>query len=161
MQWSASDPGGVTGIDVLLSRTGAGGAYDTLATGLANSGSWTWIVTGPQTFDAYFKVVARDAQGNRASARSDTALAIVSSVGVGDGPALALSLGSIAPNPTRGAARALLHAAAAERGPHEPRRRPGSRGRVRWSDGVRPAGRSDVAWNGRIGGAGSPPASAS
>ena len=155
VQWSASDPGGVTGIDVLLSRTGAGGAYDTLATGLANSGSWTWIVTGPQTFDAYFKVVARDAQGNRASARSDTALAIVTSVGVGDGPALALSLGSIAPNPTRGAARVSFTLPQPSR--------------VRMSlvdvqgrevevlvDDVRPAGRSDVAWNGRIGGATAP-----
>jgi len=122
---------------------------------LTDSGSWTWIATGPQTFDAFFKVVAHDAQGNRASAQSDTALAIVTSVGVGDGPALALSLGAMAPNPTRGAARVSFTLPQSSR--------------VRMSlvdvqgrevevllDDVRPAGRHDVAWNGRIGGATAP-----
>ena len=139
----------------LIVSTDAGGAYDTLATGLANSGSWTWIASGPQTFDAFFKVVAHDAQGNRASAQGDTALAIVTSVGVGDGPALALSLGAIVPNPTRGAARVSFTLPQPSKVRMSLVDVQGREVEVLMDD-VRPAGRHDVAWNGRIGGATAP-----
>ena len=34
-------------VDLLLSRDGAGGPYEVLATGISNSGSYGWTVTGP------------------------------------------------------------------------------------------------------------------
>jgi immune inhibitor A len=49
LRWSATDNAGVTAVDVLLSRSGAGGPYDTLAAGVANSGALAWTVTEPVT----------------------------------------------------------------------------------------------------------------
>jgi hypothetical protein len=63
LQWTATDNVGVSNVDLLLSRNG-GGTYETLASAIANSGSYTWTVSGPTTSQALFKVRARDAQGN-------------------------------------------------------------------------------------------------
>jgi hypothetical protein len=80
LQWNASDNVGVTLVDLLLSRSGAGGPWESLATGLPNTGSWGWSVTGPASSNCYLKVVAHDAMENVGSDLSDAAAAIV------DGP---------------------------------------------------------------------------
>ena len=80
LAWSALDDFGVTGVDLLLSRTGPDGPFETIATSVPNSGPYPWLVTGPSTKDAYLKVVAHDADGNSDSDLSDGAFSIVDSV---------------------------------------------------------------------------------
>jgi len=74
INWSATDTcGGVSSVDILLSRNGVNGSYSPLFTNIPNSGSRTWTATGPATsdFTAFFKVVARDPAGNTSSDKSD------------------------------------------------------------------------------------------
>ncbi len=47
LQWTATDDVAVTAVDILLSRTGAGGTYEPIASGLPNTGSFDWTVTAP------------------------------------------------------------------------------------------------------------------
>jgi subtilisin family serine protease len=76
LTWSASDPFiGVTGVDVELSRNN-GGTWETIALGVANTGSLPWTVTGPTTNTALLRVTARDAAGNRGVDASDAVWAI-------------------------------------------------------------------------------------
>ncbi len=63
LRWSAADPDGIDAVDLLLSRTGAAGPYETVATGVPNTGSFTWAVTGPVSQNAYLKVVAHNPAG--------------------------------------------------------------------------------------------------
>jgi len=71
LTWSASDPYlGVTGVDLELSRDN-GATWTTLATGIANTGSLPWTVTGPATGTALLRVTARDAAGNQGVDVSD------------------------------------------------------------------------------------------
>jgi minor extracellular serine protease Vpr len=79
--WNASDPliaGNPVTINILLSRTGSGGPYTPLATGIANSGSFNWNVTGPPTIDAWIKVEAIDPCTNQGSDLSDAQFTIAS-----------------------------------------------------------------------------------
>src|SRR4029077_20830732 len=62
---------GVTTVDLLLSRTGVGGPYSAIATGIGNTGSYSWVVTGPATDHAILKVVAHDSEANAGSDVSD------------------------------------------------------------------------------------------
>jgi uncharacterized repeat protein (TIGR02543 family) len=85
IRWSAADetepglhaggleslsPAGVVAVDLLISRTGAAGPYQSLATGLPNTGSYAWTVDEPITGQAVLKVVAHDAAGNTAETAS-------------------------------------------------------------------------------------------
>lgn len=80
--WSATDVcGGVSSVDVLLSRTGPLGPFMLIAGPISNSGSYTWLVTGPVTTDARLKVIARDPAGNTASDLSNTSFTILPSCG--------------------------------------------------------------------------------
>jgi hypothetical protein len=101
LTWTATDGAGVTSVDLLLSRTGAGGPFDTLATGQPNSGTYGWTATGPATADAWLEVVAHDAAGNSGSDVSDAAFAIGVVTGVDDGPVTAFALSPVRPNPMR------------------------------------------------------------
>jgi hypothetical protein len=104
--WSATDNVSVTSIDLLLSRTGAGGPFDSLAFGLANTGSYDWIVTGPPTDSAFVEVLAHDAGGLTGSAISDTAFSIAGgSTAVPPERITAFRLERVVPQPSRGAAR--------------------------------------------------------
>src|SRR5262249_53728163 len=47
--WTATDNDSVTAVDVLLSRNGVDGPFESLATGIANSGLYSWTVTDPVT----------------------------------------------------------------------------------------------------------------
>ncbi len=97
--WQASDNVGVTAIDLLLSRDGGVSFRDTLATGLANSGSFVWPVQGPASSDCLIEAVARDGAGHASSDQSDGLFTIISSsTDVAEAP-LALALHGGQPNP--------------------------------------------------------------
>jgi len=81
--WSASDPGGtVPSVDLLISRTGPAGPYATIVSGIANTGSYSWQVSGLPSAEgaAYIKVVARDANGNPAPDQNDAGFTVVGQV---------------------------------------------------------------------------------
>ena len=95
LTWNASDPIlGVTGVDLEISRTGVGGPYTTVASNIANSGSFTWPVTGPVTDNAILKITAKDAANNTGVDVSDLEWAIV------DGP-VPTTLAMFRAEPTR------------------------------------------------------------
>ena len=104
LTWTAGDNVGVTAIDLFLSRAGAGGPFDSIATNQSNTGSYDWIVTGPLTSTAFLKIVAHDVAGNVTSDLSDAAFAITGTLGVSDGPVTEFALSPVVPNPTRGLA---------------------------------------------------------
>ncbi len=82
LQWTATDNLGVTCVDLLLSRAGVGGPYETIATCIPNTGSYSWVVTLPTTTTAIFKVVAYDAAGNACEDVSDGVFTIEEAVSV-------------------------------------------------------------------------------
>jgi hypothetical protein len=75
--WNATDNVGVTSVDLLLSRSGSGGPYAPLVSGIANSGSYLWAVDLPPGTNCWLKVVASDAMGNSGSDTNDAAFTIV------------------------------------------------------------------------------------
>jgi hypothetical protein len=99
IQWNASDDIGVTSIDILLSRTGPTGFYETIATGLSNSGSYSWNVTGPGAVNAFIRVVAHDANNNTTSDLGDLAFRISTVTGVKGGVPTIFSLDILSENP--------------------------------------------------------------
>ncbi len=100
LTWSATDNAAVTAVDLLLSRTGAAGPFQTIALGVPNSGSYDWVVSGAATSTAFLEVVAHDAAGHTAADLSDSAFAIGGTTAVGAN-ALTLALAPVAPNPLR------------------------------------------------------------
>jgi len=105
LAWTAIDNAAVARVDLLLSRDGAGGTFDSIATAVPNTGSIDWLVAGPATEAAFLEVVARDSAGNVAADVSDSSFAIRASTGVDGGPVTAVELATIQPNPLRGAGR--------------------------------------------------------
>jgi minor extracellular serine protease Vpr len=75
--WNATDNVGVTSVNLLLSRDGSGGTFVPVVSGLANSGSYAWVVDLPPGTDCWLKVVASDAAGNTGSDIGDAAFTIV------------------------------------------------------------------------------------
>src|SRR5262245_9160922 len=72
LTWNATDAlGGVTSVDIFLSRSGVLGPYETIALAQPNTGSYAWGVSGPPTTQAILKVVASDAANNQGSDVSD------------------------------------------------------------------------------------------
>jgi len=72
LTWNAADAlGGVSAVDLALSRSGNAGPWETIATGQSNTGSYAWTVTGPGTSAAILRVTASDAAGNSGSDVSD------------------------------------------------------------------------------------------
>ncbi len=77
LTWTASDPYlGVTGVDIQISRDN-GSTWTPIATGVANTGTLAWVVTGPTTNTALLRVTARDAAGNQGVDVSNLVWAIV------------------------------------------------------------------------------------
>ena len=79
IQWSAVDDcGGVSLVDIFVSRTGAGGPFEPIVRGLSNTGSYLWNVTGPGTQGraGFINVVAQDPGGNEGSDLSDSGFRI-------------------------------------------------------------------------------------
>ena len=106
--WNASDQlGAIASVDLELSRSGPNSVYQTVATGLPNSGSFSWTVTGPPTEDgtAYLRVRAHDTNANVGLDRSESGFTIIDPLAVGGARRAAFELESVTPNPT---ARGLL-----------------------------------------------------
>jgi hypothetical protein len=76
LTWNATDVDGVASVDLRLSRDG-GFTYTTIATGLPNTGSYAWTVTGPVTNTALLSVVAHDTGNNLGTDISDQVWAII------------------------------------------------------------------------------------
>jgi len=145
LEWSASDNVGVTSVDLLLSRNGAAGPFESLAEGLPNTGSWSWAVTAPHTSTALLRVVARDAAGNAGADTSDAVFAILAATGVGRDPATTFAFAPVFPNPMRGAGS---FAFALPREAHVRLSVLDVQGRevLVLADGTRPAGWHTLAW---------------
>jgi hypothetical protein len=145
LTWTATDNVGVFGVDLELSRNGAAGPFESIATGVANSGSVSWQVTGPATTNARLRVTARDAAANSAQDLSNAAFSIVANVGVLDGPVTEFALSPVLPNPVRGSTRfqfALPRSAPVHLGLLDVQ----GRELLVVADGVYPAGRHMVEW---------------
>ncbi|MBP2681695.1 MAG: phosphohydrolase [Candidatus Krumholzibacteriota bacterium] len=76
LEWLASDDVEAAAVDLLLSRTGREGPFETIASGIANTGSFPWTVTGPETQDAFFKVAVHDEIGQITEDASNAAFTI-------------------------------------------------------------------------------------
>jgi hypothetical protein len=143
--WTASDDVAVTRIDIDLSRDN-GGTWETLSSGEANDGTFSWTVTSPLSTLARVRVTASDDGGNSANDASDVAFAIVNAAGgVGDGPVTAFALTGVAPNP------AVRSASIGYALPRESRVRLSivdlqGRTVATLVDGVMPAGRHTARW---------------
>ena len=70
--WTATDAVGVTSVDLAWSTDGGASFPNALATGIANSGSWSWTVPNTPTGTARVRVRARDAAGNLGADSSAT-----------------------------------------------------------------------------------------
>lgn len=69
--WTADDNVGVTSVTILRSSDGGLSFPDTLATGEANDGTYSWAPTGPATTGTRVKVIAHDAGFNAGQDWSD------------------------------------------------------------------------------------------
>jgi hypothetical protein len=74
--WSASDAAGVPAIDLAYSTDGGATFPNTIATGLANTGSYGWTVPAIYSAAARVRVTAHDANGNTASSMSAASFVI-------------------------------------------------------------------------------------
>lgn len=105
--WTATDDIGVTAVDVLLSRDGGATYGETLASGVPNSGTFGWTITGPGTTpgQAFVRVIAHDAGCNAGVDSSDTGFQVSDPATAAPGGAAvtAFALGRLMPNPTTGA----------------------------------------------------------
>jgi hypothetical protein len=147
-EWTAVDNDSVAAVDLFLSRAGASGPFETIATGAPNSGSYAWTVTGPATEAALFRIVAHDRAGNVAADSSDAVFAITEATGVEGGPVTALAFARVQPNPVASAAHltfGLPRGARVELGIVDVR---GREVATLVSDQV-PAGWHSVVWDGR------------
>jgi len=156
VRWVVADGVSATAVDVLLSRQGSGGPYDTLAAGLPNTSSYQWIVAGPETNDGYVKVVVHDGYGSSGADVSKAAIAIRGVLSAADAPVTAFALEPAWPNPAQ---RAAWIRFAVPREAHVRLSVLDVQGRevALIADGVQVAGRHAVEWNGRSGGGAPPP----
>ena len=100
IDWSATDQQIIPSIDILLSRSGPGGPFETLASAIGNSGAFLWHPTLPATTNAYIKIVALDGNGNPGQDLSDLPFSITArSVGVDGGLPREFALGAVFPTP--------------------------------------------------------------
>jgi hypothetical protein len=69
--WTASDDVAVAGVDLAYSTDGGATYPDTIATGIANSGSYGWTVPNALSTTVRVRVTAHDVNGNSAGDASD------------------------------------------------------------------------------------------
>ncbi len=81
--WTATDDSGVISIDILLSTDGGATWSETVAEGIANSGTYPWTVSEEAATECRMRVIARDGAGLAAYDDSDTDFSKGSST---DGP---------------------------------------------------------------------------
>jgi hypothetical protein len=151
LTWNATDDAAVSRVAVLLSRNGSGGTFDTLASGLANTGSYSWLVTPPASTTAFVRVVAWDAADLSGQDISDAAFTISTGpTGVEDGVPLEFALGAPKPNPSSSSAHigfAVPRAAHIRITVHDVM----GREVARLADRAFAPGRHDLGWNARSG----------
>jgi hypothetical protein len=78
--WTATDDVGVTAVDLYYSTDG-GVNFTTIATGVANTGSYAWTVPNAATANGIVKVVAHDGSANTAADVSNAPFTITAPVG--------------------------------------------------------------------------------
>jgi uncharacterized repeat protein (TIGR02543 family) len=107
IEWVASGPEGVSVVDVMLSRTGPSGSYETIATGVANTGSYTWNASGASSTNAFIRLVAHSAGSGPAGWDiSDRRFELGGgALAVDEARVTELNLLPISPNPARGQVR--------------------------------------------------------
>jgi hypothetical protein len=104
--WSASDAAGVDSVRIELSWHGATGPWETLVSGIADTGSWDWTLPMVTSDSALIRVSAWDPSLGTASATSDSVFHVRDpNVGVGDARGHVLALAAPAPNPARDGTR--------------------------------------------------------
>ncbi len=88
--WTAADPvwTGVSSVDIQVSRDN-GANWNAVATGIANTGLFTWTPTGPATYTALIKVTAHDGVNNTGSDVSNAVFAIDNEVVANELPSFA------------------------------------------------------------------------
>lgn len=82
--WTASDNIGVTTIDLAVS-TDDGTTWTPIATGLANTGSWSWAISAAPTAEGVVRAVAHDAAGNSSLDLGNAAFTVQPTAGVTNG----------------------------------------------------------------------------
>jgi sugar lactone lactonase YvrE len=84
LQWTATGASDIAAVSLAISRNG-GASYTTIASGLPNTGSYAWTVTGPGSSSCRLRVTATDELGVSASDVSDGTFTIVAPpVGMGN-----------------------------------------------------------------------------
>jgi hypothetical protein len=89
IQWTATDNVAVTSITILLSTDGGSTFPDTISTGEANDGSYTWAVPDIDSKTVRIRVIAHDAAGNEGSDTSDADFTLRGTVSGIETPGLA------------------------------------------------------------------------
>lgn len=91
IEWSATDAGGITDLDLEYSTDG-GGSWLPIASAIANSGAHDWLVPNTPSLNARVRAVVRDTTGNLGADDSDGSFVIVDpTVGVADSRQLGLA----------------------------------------------------------------------
>ena len=76
--WVASGGSGSLYVDLYYSTTGKDGTYNTVVTGLSDSGLYKWNVPIPTTTNASVKIIVKDSIGRTANDTSDNVFTIYS-----------------------------------------------------------------------------------
>jgi hypothetical protein len=76
LAWTAEDDAGVASVDLAYSVDGGVTWPDTIATGVANTGSYAWTVPNALSATARVRVTAHDVNGNSAPDASDASFTI-------------------------------------------------------------------------------------
>jgi uncharacterized repeat protein (TIGR02543 family) len=148
IRWTATDNVEVTTVDLYLSRNGAGGPFEPIALGIANTGTFEWSITGPATETGVLRVVAHDALANEGSDDSDEPLQIVDATVAVEPAIVEFALLPVVPSPSRSVARLrfdLPKDAQVDLGVVDVR----GREVASLVHGAMPAGRHTVTWNGQ------------
>jgi hypothetical protein len=153
IRWTATDAEGVELVDVLLSRSGPLGPFETLGEGIENTGSFLWSVSYPGTANGYVKVVAHNPAALSPSLSgfdlSDASFTIPGMVTGVDEPAVtAFSMRMTSSNPTSAGASIAFALPQSQRVRVELF---DAAGRLvsTLADAVYPSGRHALAWTGR------------
>jgi hypothetical protein len=150
LTWTAADNAAVTAVDLELSRAGVGGPFESIATGIANSGTFSWLATSPATTHAILRATAHDAAGHTTQDVSDAEFSIADGAGVADGPVTEFALSPVWPNPVRGSTRfqfALPRETNVRLAVHDVQ----GREVLRLADGAFPPGRHSADWSSAAG----------
>ncbi len=97
--WNATDNVGVESVDLYLSRDDGATYSETIVTGLANTGLYSWLPTGPAATECRIKVLVHDAAQLPALDYSDEPFRIVDETATTADSELAFSFTTGTPNP--------------------------------------------------------------